>query len=749
MHPDGTTKSVHELVLLSVLGFEAFYTPLALSYLSDPDDLLSHHRTAMTINVVVEILLAADIMLHLNTAVYERPDKHSSLITSRRTIIRRYVTRGFVAHVLGSLPAEIVCLLTRADGDTRTLLETSLPIYVVCHVLRFVRLAQLPSLWRSNWMRALSSITRAKTETLCGPCQPVLGTVVTLGVGVVVIAHYLTCVLRVMHLAEDFLLVPQPTSLSALYTKNLRQVVVGLFGSVKETEQGVTDAYCIVLALLGLMITAFVVSSVSIAVVNMQTTSHTEYHQSTQLLASRMDKLRLPQELQGRIHKYCDHLWGEYDVVDAGIMEFTRQLPQPLALDVLLHRYLDVVSGLEFWLECSPGFLSALIASLDVRVFGQEDYILREGDVGSELFMIHRGFVEQTVAGKEVQRLTHGDTFGELALLLDYSRAANVQAVTFVESCVLPRQAFYTVLARYPDSRARIVVSVLAAGLRSRESPELWPAAVQLLPSKKTLEAGTPHGEEASGATENAMAKQSCLKPEVQLSSKQAAELLVDALHLEQGPCVSLSAAIPAMRERLSSADSAGTRPSPQPETPTAAETQILQALACVSKAVRRLEGDLAQVKYDMKLANARRKARTNDTLASVNEESIELTIPSLPAGATLFEDPASVAPLAYAGASPSKSPGGSASISSKVQPRPSRFHRVASVSNPLDAAANVHLREVTKHRSSSLTIGDARSSAIAGLADEDAAAYSSPDTRAISLKTPRRRSIQRRMSRW
>lgn len=75
-------------------------------------------------------------------------------------------------------------------------------------------------------------------------------------------------------------------------------------------------------------------------------------------------------------------------------MEFTSRLPRPLALEVLLHRYLDLVSGLEFWEDCSPDFLSALVLSMDIRVFAPDNYIVREGDIGSELYMIHRGFVE-------------------------------------------------------------------------------------------------------------------------------------------------------------------------------------------------------------------------------------------------------------------------------------------------------------------------------------------------------------------
>lgn len=58
-------------------------------------------------------------------------------------------------------------------------------------------------------------------------------------------------------------------------------------------------------------------------------------------------------------------------------------------------------------------------------------------------------------------QLTRGQSFGEAALLLNYPRTANVRAVTYVEMCVLGRDAFQTMLTRHPDDRKHVLVQIL------------------------------------------------------------------------------------------------------------------------------------------------------------------------------------------------------------------------------------------------------------------------------------------------
>ena len=84
--------------------------------------------------------------------------------------------------------------------------------------------------------------------------------------------------------------------------------------------------------------------------------------------------------------------------------------------------------------------------------------LAREGDIGSEFFVIVDGEVDVTKAGSEVRRLGPGDFFGEIALIWDSPRrTATVTAATPLRFFVLTRQAFRSLIDRHPDIESRVL----------------------------------------------------------------------------------------------------------------------------------------------------------------------------------------------------------------------------------------------------------------------------------------------------
>jgi putative ABC transport system ATP-binding protein len=76
------------------------------------------------------------------------------------------------------------------------------------------------------------------------------------------------------------------------------------------------------------------------------------------------------------------------------------------------------------------------------RQFMPGEVIIREGEVGEELFLISEGEVEIDREGREVARLGPGDFFGELALMSGNPRNANVVATRPVDTYVLGKDDF-------------------------------------------------------------------------------------------------------------------------------------------------------------------------------------------------------------------------------------------------------------------------------------------------------------------
>ncbi|MEW6473402.1 MAG: cyclic nucleotide-binding domain-containing protein [Actinomycetota bacterium] len=89
--------------------------------------------------------------------------------------------------------------------------------------------------------------------------------------------------------------------------------------------------------------------------------------------------------------------------------------------------------------------------------------LVKEGDRGSEFFVIVDGRARVSRRGRNVGELGPGDFFGELALLIDAPRNATVTALTPMEAIVLSRKEFDAALADAPRLTRRIM-----AGMASR-----------------------------------------------------------------------------------------------------------------------------------------------------------------------------------------------------------------------------------------------------------------------------------------
>ena len=98
--------------------------------------------------------------------------------------------------------------------------------------------------------------------------------------------------------------------------------------------------------------------------------------------------------------------------------------------------------------------------------------LTREGELGSEFFVIVEGDVSVTKDGEEVRTLSAGDFFGEIALLEDARRTATVTATTPLRFFVLTRQSFRSLIDHHPDVEEK-VLEALEERVRTTEAGEI------------------------------------------------------------------------------------------------------------------------------------------------------------------------------------------------------------------------------------------------------------------------------------
>jgi CRP/FNR family transcriptional regulator, cyclic AMP receptor protein len=86
--------------------------------------------------------------------------------------------------------------------------------------------------------------------------------------------------------------------------------------------------------------------------------------------------------------------------------------------------------------------------------------LTREGQSGSEFFVIVDGEVSVTKNGREIRTLGPGDFFGEIALLEDTPRTATVVAKTPLRFFVLTRRSFRSLLAHQPELEQKVLAAL-------------------------------------------------------------------------------------------------------------------------------------------------------------------------------------------------------------------------------------------------------------------------------------------------
>ena len=102
------------------------------------------------------------------------------------------------------------------------------------------------------------------------------------------------------------------------------------------------------------------------------------------------------------------------------------------------------LSKLTLFENLGPQSLNQLARALTKQSYNDGDYIIKQGEIGEQFFVLFKGSVICTKADdngieSEVIRLKEGDVFGERALLKKEPRAANVIANGAVECYQLDR----------------------------------------------------------------------------------------------------------------------------------------------------------------------------------------------------------------------------------------------------------------------------------------------------------------------
>jgi len=174
----------------------------------------------------------------------------------------------------------------------------------------------------------------------------------------------------------------------------------------------------------------------------------------------------LPKFIKDRLLRYHEASWQLRKVAADDILE---GVPYTSQIELMVFLYMDMVTQVPIFAKCSKRFLEKVVMCFTQQCFLSGDYLMRQGDVGRELFFIIKGdidvyaykgagdtskmdFDEIVADSYFIVSRGPGAFIGEGALLYGERRGASVIAVTpLVQTLTLTKEAFESCINASPE----------------------------------------------------------------------------------------------------------------------------------------------------------------------------------------------------------------------------------------------------------------------------------------------------------
>ncbi|XP_068721829.1 uncharacterized protein [Montipora capricornis] len=156
--------------------------------------------------------------------------------------------------------------------------------------------------------------------------------------------------------------------------------------------------------------------------------------------------------LTSRIVSYYEYLWHRNKGVDASSL--FEGLPLSLQADITHDLYKDLIETVPLFQGTEIGFLRMLAMKFKPVYFLSKEYVVRQGDMGQEMYFVHRGLVEVVSDHADpviIDVMGEGGFFGEISLMFSCPRTASVRAKTNCDLFVLTKKDLDEVLTHYPQ----------------------------------------------------------------------------------------------------------------------------------------------------------------------------------------------------------------------------------------------------------------------------------------------------------
>ena len=193
------------------------------------------------------------------------------------------------------------------------------------------------------------------------------------------------------------------------------------------------------------------------ALVTYLNNEETEFRRKLDRINKYMIARDIPPSLRTQVREYYYHVRKSEKTRQNYEVDILNELSGRLRERVTFAVSETIVKSMPFFAGCDPEFVIELANGMHSAYYHPKEEILREGDIGNEMFYIVQGAVEVVKDKVRLVVLGRNHHFAEMRILeKDKPHTASVFAVNFTELHVIHRTDVFDALKAHPRMRSRI-----------------------------------------------------------------------------------------------------------------------------------------------------------------------------------------------------------------------------------------------------------------------------------------------------